>query len=368
MSVLGDGGGLCFTKSYSWLIVVTYCCIFFASPLNITAHGKLLSRAKILVTSTFLTPFIAEDLVILRRRYDVTHICASGPGAVARITASVRRADVVLSWFASTYAAAAVLSAHSFGKRAAIVVGGADVAGIDEIDYGIWTSRWRSRLVAYALRSADRVLAVDPFLKQEAIRRARYNGANIECLPTGYDPTFWVPEKLKADTVISVAACDSQARLEAKGVPLFLETAMTLPEVRFVLVGIHDRLISSVRERSPQNVEIRGKVSRREIRGLFGAARVYCQASRIEGFPNAICEAMLCGCIPVATDVGGMRSAVNGAGILVPYGDPVRLAGAIMKAMAMGEVSGQAARRYVEENFTLERRERGLLAAIGELI
>jgi len=261
-----------------------------------------------------------------------------------------------------------VASAHTFGKRAAIIVGGADVAGIDEIAYGIWTSRWKARLVGYALRSADKVLAVDPFLKQEAVRRARYDGSNIDCLPTGYDPAFWTPEGSKEDLVVSVAACDSQARLEAKGVPLFLETAMTLPDIRFILVGIHERLIDAVRGRSPQNVEIRGKVSRQELRVLYGRAKVYCQASRIEGLPNAVCEAMLCGCIPVATDVGGMRSAVDGTGMLVPYGDAVRLAGAIMKAMAMREASGHAARRFIEENYPLERRERGLLEAINNLV
>jgi glycosyltransferase involved in cell wall biosynthesis len=326
-----------------------------------------LSRAKILVTSTFVTPFINEDLNILRKYYDLTHICASGPGAVALIARSVRHSDLVLSWFASTYAAVAVASAGIFQKSAVIAVGGADVAGIDEIAYGIWTSPWRARLVTYALRSADKVLVVDPFLRGEAMRRARYEGTNIECLPTGYDPLYWSPEGGKEDLVLSVAVCDSPARLEAKGVPLLLEAALTLPDVPFVLVGIHDRLIDGVRARAPGNVDVRSKLSREELRALYRKARVYCQASRIEGLPNAVCEAMLCGCVPVATDVGGMRSAVDGAGLLVPYGDPVRLAGAIMKAMAMPEASGANAREYIKENFTLSRRERGLLRVISDL-
>jgi glycosyltransferase involved in cell wall biosynthesis len=326
-----------------------------------------LSRAKILVTSTFVTSFINEDLSILRKHYDLTHICASGLGALALIARSVRHSDLVLSWFASTYAAAAVASAGIFRKNAVIAVGGADVAGIDEIAYGIWTSPWRGRLVTYALRSADKVLVVDPFLREEAMRRARYDGANIECLPTGYDPLYWSPEGGKEDFVLSVAACDTMARLQAKGVPLLLEAALSLPDVHFVLVGIHDRLMDAVRVRAPGNVDVRSRMSREELRGLYRKARVYCQASRIEGLPNAVCEAMLCGCVPVATDVGGMRSAVDGAGLLVPYGDPVRLAGAIMKAMAMPEAAGTNARAYVEENFTLTRREQGLLRVIGDL-
>ena len=40
-----------------------------------------------------------------------------------------------------------------------------------------------------------------------------------------------------------------------------------------------------------------------------------------EGLPNALCEAMLCECVPVGTDVQGIRTAMGDAGFYVPYGD-----------------------------------------------
>ena len=322
---------------------------------------------KLLVTSTFVTPFIADDLAILRKQYSVEHLLVRGVGAIPRILAGVRRNDAVYCWFASTYAAAAVAAARSLGRPSVIAIGGADVAGMEEIGYGIWTSPWKSRLVGYALRSASRVLAVDPFLKGEAASRAAYDGSNITVLPTGFDPEFWSPGGTQCDTVLTVAACDSEPRLNVKGIDLYLATTRLLPAVKFILVGIDSRLQESVQRRAPENVEIRGRVSREELRGLYRASRVYFQPSRVEGLPNAVCEAMLCGCVPVCTDVGGMKTPVAGNGYLVPWGDAPGLASAIVSARGRTTEASLRARDSIASRFTPDRRERGLLEAFSAL-
>ena len=290
-----------------------------------------------------------------------------GAAALSAIVRGVRRSDIVYTWFASTYAAVAVASARAFHRRSVIAIGGADVAGIDEISYGIWVSPWKSRLVSYALRKSDMVLAVDPFLKEEAIRRAGYDGRNIEYLPTGYDSTFWSPGGKKANSVLTVAVCDSEARMRVKGVDLLLDTARCLPGTRFLLVGIKEPHASLLCARAPGNIEIRGRVSREELLALYRESRVYCQPSRLEGLPGSVCEAMLCGCIPVCTDVGGMHTPVSGHGFLVPWGDPGALAAAITEAMAAPPAGGLGGRESIASRFTLERRERGLMNLIGGL-
>jgi glycosyltransferase involved in cell wall biosynthesis len=248
-----------------------------------------------------------------------------------------------------------------------IAIGGGDVAGIAEIGYGIWISPWKSRLVSYALRRADRVIAVDPFLKGEAIRRARYEGGNIEVLPTGFDPRFWSPGGEKANCVLTVAVCESEERLRVKGVDLLLETARALPGTEFVLVGIQETFVHALRARAPVNVEIWGKVSPNELLGLYRRSKVYCQPPRFEGLPNAVCEAMLCGCVPVCTDVGGMSTPVAGNGFLVPPGDPMALAQAIIEAMGGPPDSGLRGRESIASRFTVDRREQGLLKIVGGL-
>jgi len=132
-----------------------------------------------------------------------------------------------------------------------------------------------------------------------------------------------------------------------------------------MLVGIDARFQDEVRRRSPENVDITGRVSREELRRLYRASSVYFQPSRVEGLPNAVCEAMLCGCVPVCTDVGGMKTPVSGNGYLVPWGDPAGLASAIMNARARAPEAGQRARDSIASRFTPDRRERGLLEAFA---
>jgi glycosyltransferase involved in cell wall biosynthesis len=88
----------------------------------------------------------------------------------------------------------------------------------------------------------------------------------------------------------------------------------------------------------------------------------------VEGLPNAVCESMLCGCIPVCSEVGGSRTAVGGDGFVVPPGDGTLLAGAIMKAMALPASRGIAGRESIAGRFTMARREEGLVRAVNEVM
>jgi glycosyltransferase involved in cell wall biosynthesis len=62
-------------------------------------------------------------------------------------------------------------------------------------------------------------------------------------------------------------------------------------------------------------------------------ANVFVLTSATEGVPQALVEAMACGTPIVATDVGGVRRALDGgkAGLLVKPGDPKAVANAVMR-------------------------------------
>jgi glycosyltransferase involved in cell wall biosynthesis len=156
--------------------------------------------------------------------------------------------------------------------------------------------------------------------------------------------------------------------LKVKGVGLLLDAARLLPAIPFLLIGIDERLLDAVSRNAPANVEVRGRVDRGQLLALYRRAQVYCQPSMIEGLPGAVCEAMLCGCIPVGTDVGGMRTAIDDAGFLVPPGDAPRLADGILKAMASLPGASVKARDAIAPRFTRERREEGLRRVIGDLL
>jgi glycosyltransferase involved in cell wall biosynthesis len=68
----------------------------------------------------------------------------------------------------------------------------------------------------------------------------------------------------------------------------------------------------------------------------FARADVFALSSHVEGLPNVLVEAMLCGCTPVAADCPtGPREVLRGGryGYLAPVGDPAALATAIGRGL-----------------------------------
>ncbi len=89
------------------------------------------------------------------------------------------------------------------------------------------------------------------------------------------------------------------------------------------------------------------------------AMDVFVLPSRTEGLPITILEAMAAGKPVVATTAGGIPEVVRDGetGLLVPPGDPGRLAEAVMLLLegpALAKAMGQAGRKRVSSLFTLE--------------
>jgi glycosyltransferase involved in cell wall biosynthesis len=219
-------------------------------------------------------------------------------------------------------------------------------------------------MIRFALRHADAVLAVDPSLKDRATHLAGYDGGNIIYLPTGYDCEFWRPAGVKIPVVLYVATVDDEVRARVKGLDLILEAARRLPESRFILVGISSGMSKSAN--FPPNVVVHTAMPRPELLPFYQHAKVYCQPSRHEGLSNALCEAMLCGCIPVATDVGGNRTAVGDAGFLVDVEDENGLVESLRAGLQKGEAEAVKARARIVSLFPMEKRHRDLLRLVEE--
>jgi glycosyltransferase involved in cell wall biosynthesis len=325
------------------------------------------NHPKVFFSSTVWTTFIERDEIVLSRHYPLERIIASGIRALARIPGAVARSDVTLSWFGSVYAGYTVLLSKILRKKSIIIVGGVDASKDREINYGIWLNPWKSVVVGYAFRNADRLLTVDPFLQKEVIRLAKYDGSNILNVPTGYDENEWVPGENKEDMVLTVAACDDKWRFRKKGIDKLFSAARTLPSVRFCLVGVHKSFLPGVIPMTPPNVELVPHALPGEVLRYYQKAKVYCQPSFTEGLPNSLCEAMLCGCIPVGTIAGGIPTAIGTAGYLVEYRDQPGLVRALQSALSAPVSDGLKARERIMREFPLQKRERLLREVIDGL-
>jgi len=255
-----------------------------------------------------------------------------------------------------------------FKKKSIVIVGGVDAANVPEINYGRFTQDFfKRRMTIFALKHATKVLVVDPSLKEDIIKNAKVNGNNIEYIPTGYDSEYWKPKGKKEDIVLTVGGIVNSV-VKRKGFKTFVKAAGHIPDLKFVIVGKHiDSSADELKKISQKNVEFTGFVSDEELLKWYQRSKVYCQLSRYEGLPNALCEAMLCKCVPIGTKNCGIPTAIGNTGFYVPYNDEKETADAISKALK-NQNFGKKARDRIKTNFPLTSREKKLLKIIKSLI
>jgi glycosyltransferase involved in cell wall biosynthesis len=314
--------------------------------------------------------FIQTDLQILQKHFNVRTIdsptSARHPihslNVIINMIMGLVWADVCFIWFADFHAYLAVRLSRLLRKRSVVVVGGYEVARLPEIGYGALQNPSLARRVKYTLNHADCVLAVDEGLRAEAVKEIHVSGENILSVPTGYDHERFKPFGAKEEIAVTVAFFKTWQRIQLKGIDTFVKAARLLPEIKFIVVGGALEGIELLEPISSSNVELIGYLPQDMIIPLYQKASVYCQLSMVEGLPNALCEAMLCECVPVGTRTQGIISAMGETGFYARYGDPVSTASAILRALNSDRQ--RDARARVVELFTLERREKSICSAV----
>jgi glycosyltransferase involved in cell wall biosynthesis len=163
-----------------------------------------------------------------------------------------------------------------------------------------------------------------------------------------------------------------------KGVDVFLRAAarvlMVLPEIKFLVVG--DGPDRKELERFVDDLNIRSSVSlpgkRDDMAEIYASMDIFVSASRQEGLPLAILEAMASGLAIVATAVGEVpRVICDGVtGLLVPPELPDRLAEGIVELscrLERREELSRNGRRLVQEQFSAEQMARDYLLRYEEV-
>ncbi len=158
-----------------------------------------------------------------------------------------------------------------------------------------------------------------------------------------------------------------------------------IPEVRVVIVGSDHptahaegsskkEMLARLRQAGvDSNVTMLDRIERARLVPLYHNADVCVVPSLWETFPYACLEAMSCGVPVVATAVGGLNEIIDRGrdGVLVPPGDPARLADEIVELLTHAErrrAMGQAARGKALRAYSVERVVQQTVAAYDEAI
>jgi L-malate glycosyltransferase len=271
---------------------------------------------------------------------------------------------------------AAVLHCHDLYANLVGVLAGR-LAGIPVIasrrDLGHHLSRTHRLALRLVLPAAARVLVnaravADQVSSHEGAPRTR-----IVVVPNGIDlrafdrearrePMALPPELAGARVVLSVGHFVHSSKGQDDLLRAIALLGPAAGALRFVMVGGGPFLEPT--KRAAATLGVAGRVhflgTRGDVPALLARAHLVCHASRLEGMPNAVLEAMAAGRAIVATRAGGTGELLGDgqAGVLVPTGDPRALADALSRLAADPERQcrlGLAARRRVAAEFSLER-------------
>lgn len=351
---------------------------------------------KLLFVYIYPSSFVREDIRLLEEAYEVVQFRFGGPkkpgpfafaGLLCKqllwLLRELPGAVGVYGWFVDYHMALPVVMARCFRKPVLAVVGGFDAVSLPSLGHGVALTGWRRRIARMVYRRADALLPVSASLVRSKNRfsegpEEREYGfrvlapdtpAAVHVVPTGYDPEAWPagPDE-RAPVVGTVAFIDEGRTFGVKGIDLFFDAARLMPDVRFRVVGVRDPETIAARYDPPPNVEMIPPVPREQLPAQYHEMSVYVQLSRAEGLPNVLCEAMLCGCVPVGSRVFGIPEGIGEAGFLVDEPDASVVCEAIRAALRAADPALRAAARaHIERHFRRDRRREKLLTILAEL-
>ena len=142
---------------------------------------------------------------------------------------------------------------------------------------------------------------------------------------------------------------------EVKNPVLFMELALKLPGVTFVMIGDgldRSKLAREYHVPIPENVVLLGRQDHGDVMDAMAACRAYVMTSKHEGLPCTLLEAMGVGRPVVVPAHTGCKEVVSGSeyGFLYDLDSLDDLAGKVKEAMASEHI-GKKARERVELHF-----------------
>jgi glycosyltransferase involved in cell wall biosynthesis len=244
-------------------------------------------------------------------------------------------------------------------------------------DRGPYLTPMQTRVQRYVCRFATRILvnadAVKDWLLDQGYDRARIvvirNGVDLGRFNGPVDRDA-IRRELGLDPGVPLVTVVSRLN-HLKGLEHFLEAAAIVasrfPSVHFLIVGettLGDTRYLTVLTELATRLGIGSRVLftglRSDVPALLASTTVSVMPSLNEALSNVLLESMAAGAPTVATRVGGTPEAMvdEVTGLLVPPGDSRAMAAAIARLLSEPDLAatlGRAARRTVEERFSIDR-------------
>ncbi len=212
-----------------------------------------------------------------------------------------------------------------------IIPGGTDCVSFPSLGYGSLRKpvmrtfiRWSFQLcscllpVHRSLILSDYTYLKNPDFPKQGIRYF-FPGLRTpwRVIHNGFDPDFFKtdPGEVRENSFIAIAPVSSMMRVRVKGVDLVIDLAKRFVNCSFTVIGVSDAVTRQLSP-LPPNLVILPFLPKEKFINHLASSRFVLQLSASEGFPNALCEAMLCHCVPIGSAVGPVPEIIGDTGFI----------------------------------------------------
>ena len=287
---------------------------------------------------------------------------------------NIRKVDTILISFGGYWSFFPALFSDLLGKKVAIVMHGTDCVSFPEIEYGNLRNPILSFVTKKSLQWASIILPVSESLvytennyySSKTLKFGyNYHLSNIKTpykvIHNGLNILDWVRDNEIIRNKTSFVTVLGEGKIKIKGVDLIIEVASRFPNSIFYLAGIENVKGYNI----PKNIICKGRLTPEELKVLFNQSQFYLQLSNTEGFGVALCEAMLCECIPLVSDVNFLPNIIGDSGFVLNKRNSDMLVDLINMALNSDIIHlEQKARKRIKDNFSVNKRKKMLLSVL----
>ena len=263
-------------------------------------------------------------------------------------------------------------------KKVAVIVHGTDCVSFPEIEYGNLRNPILRFVTKKSLQWASIILPVSESLvytennyySSKTLKFGyNYHLSNIKTpykvIHNGLNILDWVRDTEIIRNKTSFVTVLGEEKIKIKGVDLIIEVASRFPNSIFYLAGIENVKGYDM----PKNIICKGRLTPEELKVLFNQSQFYLQLSNTEGFGVALCEAMLCECIPLVSDVNFLPTIIGDSGFVLKKRNAEMLFELISTALT-SDLSNleQKAKKRIINNFSIENRLKSFNELITEVV